>query len=197
MTIYAHAFWAWYPFRRRSWVGWFVVGAVVPDLPYLLVFAAAVLRAGPGMLADLGLWHSLWRNPLICALHSFVPWGVVLLGAVVLLRARNPAPAPIMGSSLAFILGWGFHVILDMFTHRSDGYPIFWPLSDYRFPTPISYWEPSYHGVAFSLACDGLIALLLLRLVVQRWRGPTASPSHSGSVGRSPSEEHRNAARSP
>jgi len=174
VTIYAHAFWAWYPFRRRSWVGWFVLGAIVPDLPYVFVFAAAALRAEPGLLTDLGLWDSLWRNPLVCALHSWVPWGVVLLGALVFRRLWHPVPAPVGGSVLAFVLGWGSHVFLDMLTHRSDGYPIFWPLSAYRFPTPISYWERSYHGAAFSVVCDGSTAVLLLRLAAHRRRRPVS-----------------------
>jgi membrane-bound metal-dependent hydrolase YbcI (DUF457 family) len=117
------------------------------------------------MLADLGLWESLWRNPVVCALHSLVPWVVALLGVLLLRRARPPATAPLMA-----VLGWGSHVVLDMLTHRSDGYPILWPLSDYRFPTPISYWEPAYHGTAFALVCDGTIALLLARLAVTRRR---------------------------
>jgi hypothetical protein len=53
--------------RRGRWVGWFVLGAIVPDLPYVAMFAAATLRTGPGVLADLALWDSVWRNPLVCA----------------------------------------------------------------------------------------------------------------------------------
>ena len=172
VTIYAHAFWAWYPCRRRSWVGWFVLGAIVPDLPYVLMFAAASLRAGPGIVTDLALWDALWRNPVVSALHSFVPWGVVLLGTVVLRQARYPRLGPIAERSIALVLGWGSHVVLDMLTHRSDGYPIFWPLSAYRFPTPISYWEPAFHGVAFSLICDGAIVAASFRLAADRLRRP-------------------------
>lgn len=168
MTIYAHAFWAWYPFRHRTWVGWFVLGAVLPDLPYVFLFAAAALRGGPRALTDLALWDSLWHSPLVCSLHSFVPFATILLGTLLLGRLRARARA--IGPLIALVLGWGTHVVLDMLTHRSDGYPIFWPLSDYRFPTPVSYWEAGYHGVAFSLVCDGLIAVLLLRLTAQRLR---------------------------
>src|SRR5262249_33673191 len=76
---------------------------------------------------------------------------------------RSPALA-------AFIAGWGSHVVIDMLTHRSDGYPIFWPLSAYRFPTPVSYWERGYQGRAFSLVCDGAIVVLLMRLAALRLR---------------------------
>ena len=72
----------------------------------------------------------------------------------------------------------GSHVAIDILTHRSDGYPIFWPLSDYRFPTPVSYWEPAYHGRAFSLVCDSAILVLLIQLAtlrVRRYRGARMS----------------------
>jgi hypothetical protein len=77
----------------------------------------------------------------------------------------------------AFIAGWGSHVVIDMLTHRSDGYPIFWPLSGYRFPTPVSYWEQAYHGRAFSLVCDGAMVVLLVRLVALRTRRPRVARS--------------------
>jgi membrane-bound metal-dependent hydrolase YbcI (DUF457 family) len=189
VTIYAHAFWAWYPWRRRRWVAWFVLGAIMPDLPYVVVFAVASLRAGPGILANLGLWNSLWRNPLVCALHSLVPWSVVLLGGVVIRRARHPAFARLTTSFVAWIAGWGSHVFLDTLTHRSDGYPIFWPLSAYRFSTPISYWEPSFHGVAFALVCDGSIAFLLLRLAALRLRRPPSDGSVPPRADRDPTRE--------
>jgi hypothetical protein len=70
--------------------------------------------------------------------------------------------------------------VIDMLTHRSDGYPIFWPLADYRFPTPLSYWEPSYHGRLFAVVCDGAMVLALLRLGWQRLhtsRHPAAAKS--------------------
>src|SRR5262245_21423859 len=88
---------------------------------------------------------------------------------------RSPAFA-------AFVAGWGSHVVIDTLTHRSDGYPIFWPLSAYRFPTPVPYWERAYHGRAFSLLCDGAILVLLIPLAALRlrWdRGARASPAAS------------------
>jgi hypothetical protein len=164
VTIYAHAFWAWYPFRRRPWVGPLVVGALLPDLPYCVFFVAAAVERGPRAVVDLALWRSLWGHPVVVALHSFVPWGIAML-LVISIRAGRRSPA-----LAAFVAGWGSHVVIDMLTHRSDGYPIFWPLSDYRFPTPVSWWEPAYHGRAFSLACDGAIAVLLIRLTALRLR---------------------------
>jgi len=164
VTIYAHAFWAWYPFRRRPWVGPLVAGAILPDLPYCVFFVAAALEHGPRAFTDLGVWRSIWGHPVVVGLHSFLPWGAAML-LLISTRAWRRAPA-----LAAFLAGWGLHVVIDMLTHRSDGYPILWPLSDYRFPTPVSYWEPAYYGRTFSLVCDGAIAVLLIRLAALRLR---------------------------
>src|SRR5262245_27308868 len=75
MTIYAHAFWAWFPFRRRRWVFPLVVGSLLPDVPYLAGFLVMTGRGGSRSVADLTLWDALWKSPTVCALHSFVPWG--------------------------------------------------------------------------------------------------------------------------
>jgi hypothetical protein len=164
VTIYAHAFFAWYPFRRRPWVWPLVGGAILPDLPYCVFFVAAAVERGPRAFADLALWRSIWGNPVVLGLHSFLPWGVALL-LLISTRAWRRSPA-----LAAFVAGWGSHVVIDMLTHRSDGYPIFWPLSAYRFPTPVSYWERAYHGRAFSLVCDGGILVLLIWLAALRLR---------------------------
>jgi hypothetical protein len=163
VTICAHAFWAWYPFRRRPWVGPLVAGAILPDLPYVVFFVAAAIEHGPRAFADPALWRSVWAHPLVVGLHSFLPWAVTMLLLISTHAGRSPGV-------VAFIAGWGSHIVIDMFTHRSDGYPIFWPLSDYRFPTPVSYWEPAYHSRAFALVCDGAIVVLLIRLAALRAR---------------------------
>jgi hypothetical protein len=171
VTIYAHAFWAWYPFRRRPWVWSLVAGAILPDLPYFLFFATAAIWHGPHALTDLALWHSIWGHPLVAGLHSFLPWSAAMLLLLSMGASRRwPGLA-------AFIAGWSSHVVIDMLTHRSDGYPIFWPLSGYRFPTPVSYWEQAYHGRAFSLVCDGAMVVLLVRLVALRTRRPRVARS--------------------
>ena len=178
MTIYAHAFWAWHPFRRRPWVGPLVAGAILPDLPYCVFFATAAVERGPRAFVDIALWRSFWGHPLVVGLHSFLPWGVAMM-LLLLTRTGRRSPALI-----AFVAGWGSHVVIDMLTHRSDGYPIFWPLSDYRFLTPVSYWERAYHGRAFSLVCDSAIVVLLIRLAALRLRRDRgARASRAGSCG--------------
>jgi hypothetical protein len=110
VTIYAHGFWAWYPFRRRPWVWPLVAGAILPDLPYCAFFAAAAVERGPRAFTDLALWRSIWGHPVVVALHSFLPWGVAML---LLISTRGWRRSP---GVAAFVAGWGSHVVIDMLT---------------------------------------------------------------------------------
>lgn len=126
----------------------------------------------------MALWHSAWGSTLVLFLHSFLPWG-----AAVLLLVSTGVWRSSPGLT-AFVAGWGSHIVIDMLTHRSDGYPIFWPLSDYRFPTPVSYWEPAYHGRVFSFVSDGVVVILLVRLAARPLRGLRAeTPSRHSQRG--------------
>lgn len=157
MTFYEHFFWSYLPFYKKSWAWKVGLGGIAPDLVYMVGFLPKALSYGSFMewMHD-PLWDSLWNSPLAKSAHSFVVWGLVCLPFIIL-RKNN-----IIGRILPFILGWGLHVAADALTHVSDGYPIFFPLSDYRFPTPVSYWESEFHAREFFVIGHSLMALLLV-----------------------------------
>jgi LexA-binding, inner membrane-associated putative hydrolase len=176
VTVVSHFFWSWYFFRNRPWVWRLAYGAVLPDLPYVFLLAYYSLQLRVNGLVDLGVWDRAWRHPLIVSLHSFIPclaFGVLLGSFALLLHftRSNPPPWPAVRAwAVPVWVGWLSHVIIDMLTHRSDGYPVFYPLSVYRFPTPVSYWEPAFHGREFMLINDSLMMVLLIRYAVVRHR---------------------------
>ncbi len=45
-----------------------------------------------------------------------------------------------------FILGCMLHSALDIPLHHNDGPRIFYPFSDYRFMSPVSYWDTNYYA---------------------------------------------------
>ena len=71
------------------------------------------------------------------------------------------------GSALGlFALAAIIHLLGDFPVHASDAHPHFWPLSDWRFQSPISYWDHRYHGHFFSVfeaALGVLMSILLFR----------------------------------
>jgi len=42
-------------------------------------------------------------------------------------------------------LSMGAHIVADFFLHNDDAHRHFFPF-DYRFMSPVSYWDPRYHG---------------------------------------------------
>jgi hypothetical protein len=52
------------------------------------------------------------------------------------------------------------HSLLDLPVHHDDAHRHFFPLSDYRFISPLSYWDPSHYGQFVALA-EVLVILAL------------------------------------
>ena len=70
-----------------------------------------------------------------------------------------------------FGVGTLFHTLIDIFTHNSDGPLLFFPLNwQYRFASPISYWEVAYYGRVFMLFEYTLDFLILAYFAWLWWR---------------------------
>jgi membrane-bound metal-dependent hydrolase YbcI (DUF457 family) len=78
---------------------------------------------------------------------------------------------------LWFLLGWAGHTVADFLTHVNGTRPLFWPISDWEWSSPVSYYDPRYYGRQFTLLSNGAIvaimALLTLRRIRRRfWKKP-------------------------
>lgn len=61
-----------------------------------------------------------------------------------------------------------FHALCDIPVHHDDGPLVFWPLNrTYRFVSPVSYWDPNYHGTPFSIVEHLLDLIIVVDLVVR------------------------------
>ena len=73
------------------------------------------------------------------------------------------------------VLFWIFcaallHTIIDIPLHSTDGPLIFFPFDwNYRFASPISYWDPNYYGHIWSIFEHSLDIVILLFLIFY-WR---------------------------
>lgn len=159
---------------------WFLLGSVMPDLPFLLltlIYEAYFLWVSPlepGQTASSIMeylhFDLFFNDPIWLIGHNFFHAPLILLlmggGGWLLHKRGNPWGARL----LWFALGAGLHALIDIGTHHSDGPLIFFPFSlTYRFASPISYWETAYYGRTFAsleMVLDGLLLVHLFR----QWR---------------------------
>lgn len=142
---------------------WAASGAVLPDLPVICgvlwlgvrrrgftrrEFYEEVCEKGPFSVPD-------------ATLHSALPVAA-LLALHLASRARGSRVR------LAFLLGWGAHVLADALTHAGDARPILWPLSQWRLRSPVSYWDRSHHALPLALVEHGMSLFVALLIVSRR-----------------------------
>lgn len=107
-------------------------GALLPDLSLYLMAGTSLFILGipPQIVFDELYFSDAWQT-VFAIDNSFILWGL-LLGVAI--RARAPWAVALTGA--AFL-----HLCLDFPLHHDDGRPHFWPLSNWVFESPVSYWD--------------------------------------------------------
>lgn len=151
------------------------LGAWAPD------FALTVLSLGglvwfqnvEGLTAIQSAKHMFgnlfYNDPVWIFLHNFLhsPLMVGLLAAANALLMR---PWPHLQRWLTyFLIACFFHDVVDVLTHHDDGPLALFPLNwNWRFASPISYWDPRHGGRPFMVFEIGLNVVLLIFLFRHR-----------------------------
>ncbi|MEO1139951.1 MAG: cobalamin biosynthesis protein CobQ [Pseudomonadota bacterium] len=121
--------------RRRTLAA--ITGALAPDLSLYVMASVSLFILGMdpnhvfGTLYFSDAWQQVFKID-----NSFFVWA----GAFVLawgMRAKN---------GMVFAASGLLHLALDFPLHHDDGRPHFWPISDWVFQSPISYWDRAHHA---------------------------------------------------
>ena len=161
-----------------------LVGSILPDLPFLILtlgyevyyrwFAAPptsgsimeylhfdLFFTDPVWVISHNFFHSLVVNIFLSSLGY---WGV----------RRNWWWGRLL---FWFSIGTLFHTLIDIFTHHSDGPLLFFPLNwNYRFASPISYWEAANYGRIFIIV-EYTLDVMLVVYFVWVWRKRVHPPA--------------------
>lgn len=134
-----------------------LLGAMIPDLSlYLLVgWHLLILETEARVVFDELYFSDAWQS-VFAVDNSVLVWGAVL--ALGIWQGWRPVVA--MGGAALL------HIALDFPLHAGDGRPHFWPLTDWVFHSPISYWD-SRAGARILGPIEALLATVL---VVVLWR---------------------------
>ena len=112
------------------------VGALIPDLAMMVFYAVERLAGTPeDVIWSTRYFDPRWQNVFDAA--NSIP--LILVGMVLCIAWKKRA-------ALFLFAGMLVHCILDLLVHHDDGHRHFFPFSDWRFVSPVSYWDPAHYG---------------------------------------------------
>jgi hypothetical protein len=134
-----------------------IAGGVMPDLSlYLLAgWSLFIVQNDPGYVFDVQYFSTQWQN-IFAVDNSFVVWfGIFALGIIL---ARKWL--------WVFAASGLIHLFFDFMLHNDDARRHFWPLSDWVFVSPFSYWDVDHHGAiigGLEVTAVFVMAVVILR----------------------------------
>ncbi len=139
------------------------LGGIVPDLP-MFAIVGGLRMAGYDFEQIFGklYWEHWWQVANAIG-HNFLLWGVLTVVSGLMLSAnpfRSYDPTSFPGkrpvrpdAALVFAFSGSalLHSVIDFLCHRNDAHMHLWPLTQWRFRSPVSYWDPNHFGNWFGL----------------------------------------------
>ncbi|PTX56805.1 hypothetical protein C8N43_1469 [Litoreibacter ponti] len=139
-----------------------LLGALLPDVSLYAMAGWHLLVLGTDARVVFGqYYYSPEWMAVFSVDNSFLIWGALLGFALWLKREWAVA---LCGAAL-------LHLALDFPLHAGDGRPHFWPLSDWIFDSPFSYWDRA-HGAAIIGPLETLMCLAALVILWRRFATP-------------------------
>ena len=114
-----------------------ILGALAPDVSLYLMVAVSIWGLGvPAETVFREYYYSDAWQAVFAVDNSFIFWGC---GLALALWAKRPVWIAFAGAAL-------LHIGLDFPLHTHDARQHFWPLTDWVFESPVSYWDNSAHA---------------------------------------------------
>jgi hypothetical protein len=140
-----------------------VAGAVLPDAPSAILYL--ICRGFLGV-KDAVIWADFYQRPfwqaVMAPTHS-IPIALAVLAVAVWRRSST---------AIAFAASWLLHIALDLPVHNVDAHRHLWPLSNWRFISPLSYWDRAHHAaliVPLEMLLLAIGSIWIWRRRPQRW----------------------------
>lgn len=123
--------------ERSSLFAPVAIGAIVPDLPMILFYAYEKSWLGT---PERTIWsQSYYELGWQAFFDLFNSLPILALAILVAYSANWPR-------IVALFASMGVHSLCDLLLHRDDAHRHFFPFSEWRFASPVSYWDPRHYG---------------------------------------------------
>ncbi len=126
---------------RASLFAPIALGAILPDLPMMLfyLYQKTWLQA-----PERTIWTESYNELEWQALFDIFN-SLPLLAIVALIAYAMKSPRLV-----AFFASMMLHAVCDLSLHHNDAHRHFFPFSEWRFASPVSYWDPLHYGAIVS-----------------------------------------------
>jgi hypothetical protein len=157
---------------RTAWAG--ALGGFVPDVPMLLI----VLGLKSAGVADRTIfgelyWQNWWQVSNAIGHNVWLWGGLIVLGLVMRDRLSASTRSFDGWTLVAMFAGSALlHTVIDLLCHREDAHMSFWPVTRWKFMSPVSYYDPQHYGQYFSFfeaALGIVLAIVLFRQFKSLW----------------------------
>lgn len=136
-----------------------LLGGLIPDFSlYFMFFWHQFVLETPTNIIFRDIYFTDYWQQIFAIDNSFIIWAVLLGGALWL---KNKWMIALAGA--AFI-----HLICDFPLHVDDARAHFWPVTMWKFESPISYWDSNHHGNIVSVL-EILLVCVMLGVLWQRF----------------------------
>ncbi len=149
--------------KRSETIFPIVIGSILPDLPIIIFYLILkVFKKMPeGIIWSQAYYNRYWQS----FFDLFNSFPILLAGLIISVRLQS-------SWLVAFFAGMMLHAFGDFPLHHNDAHRHLFPFSEWRFNSPISYWDPSHYGNIFgSLEVVAVIAASIGLLV--RFKSPS------------------------
>jgi len=135
------------------------LGSLIPDIA---IYLWAPYQSIVNDVSGAEMWDKLYFEP---PMQNLIAWfnsvpiyaGLAVLGFM--MRAKTWGKL-----ILFFALAALIHMATDLPVHAEDAYRHFWPVTDWRFYSPLSYWDSNHHAgwvsrfeVVLALGCIAVL----------------------------------------
>ena len=137
-----------------------LLGAFAPDLSLYVMASVSIWYLGisPQHVFDVLYYSDEWQQ-VFAVDNSFILWGAALAAAA---WARSKIWIAFTGAAL-------LHLAFDFPLHTHDARMHFWPLTTWKFESPVSYWDNRAFAGTVGIVVLGLVAALGV-LIFRRYR---------------------------